>query len=96
MNLGETVIHQSLKSVFMWEHLCIEIGVLVGFGGAKIYAVCGDRTSLLLHGCSHTIRSNVYSPVTEGEALSLIRLSSLNVCYSFSLPLDLWPKGREC
>ena len=62
MNLGETVIHQSLKSVFMWERLCVEIRVLAGFGGAKIYAVCGGRTSFLLHGCSHTVRSNVYSP----------------------------------
>ena len=62
MNLGETIIHQSLKSVFMWERLCVEIGVLVGFEGAKIYAVCGDRTSFRLHGYSHTVRSSVYSP----------------------------------
>lgn len=43
MNLGETVIHQSLKSVFMWEHLCVEIGVLVGFEELKFMQCVGIR-----------------------------------------------------
>ena len=43
-----------------------------------------------------TLSGAMSTRLTEGQALSLIWLSSLSVCYSSSLPLDLWPKGREC